>query len=175
MRYTVEKRERKATIYSGSCQEIVDRGLIQGAIGVLCDSADTIFVPNPDDFQPFLTDVPDYLPVQLVEELETVDGQLISAPGGVISDNDTFNKLTPTFTVAINVPEEFFEDNPIDSSLSYFTWSEGFKAGGFEIKGLKMIKFDQEEVTNYEFGWKMDAFEERFRFNTAIFAMKCGN
>ncbi len=55
----------------------------------------------------------------------------------------------------------------LDSTLLYFTYSKGFKSGGFEMKGLEIAEFEPESVTNYEVGFKIDALDQRIRFNTA--------
>ena len=55
--------------------------------------------------------------------------------------------------------------------MLYLTYSEGFKSGGFEMKGLELTQFEPESVVNYEIGMKIDALDERLRFNTAFYYM----
>jgi outer membrane receptor protein involved in Fe transport len=57
-----------------------------------------------------------------------------------------------------------------DDKLIYFTWSEGFRAGGANrarVEGLG--GYDPDFVTNYEFGWKMQLMDGRMRFNGAVY------
>lgn len=63
---------------------------------------------------------------------------------------------------------------PDDNTLLYFTYSEGFRpglpnrpagAGGGAVPAV--VRTD--EVTNYEFGWKLDLFDNTVRFNGNAF------
>ena len=63
---------------------------------------------------------------------------------------------------------------PNENTLLYFTYSEGFRpglpnrpagAGGGAVPAV--VRTD--EVTNYEFGWKLDLFENSVRFNGSAF------
>ncbi|MFC3053264.1 TonB-dependent receptor [Kordiimonas pumila] len=63
---------------------------------------------------------------------------------------------------------------PNENTLIYFTYSEGFRpglpnrpagAGGGAVPAI--IRTD--EVVNYEFGWKLDLFENQLRFNGNAF------
>ena len=67
-------------------------------------------------------------------------------------------------------------DTPIGSSLLYFTWSQGYKSGGFSTRRDPSIgtipDFKPEELDNYEVGLKLDFFDNRLIFNTAVFYSK---
>ncbi|WND03896.1 TonB-dependent receptor [Temperatibacter marinus] len=63
---------------------------------------------------------------------------------------------------------------PTETSLVYFNYSQGFRpglpnrpagAGGGAVPG----SVETDEVTNYEFGWKMDLLNKSLRFNGAAF------
>ncbi|WND02020.1 TonB-dependent receptor [Temperatibacter marinus] len=63
---------------------------------------------------------------------------------------------------------------PSDDTLIYFTYSEGFRpglpnrpagAGGGAVPAV--VRTD--EVTNFEFGWKMDLLDNTLRFNGSAF------
>jgi outer membrane receptor protein involved in Fe transport len=57
-----------------------------------------------------------------------------------------------------------------DDKLIYFTWSEGFRAGGVNrarIEGLG--GYDPDFVENYEIGWKLQLMDGRMRFNGAVY------
>ena len=43
-----------------------------------------------------------------------------------------YSAWTPMASVAYRMPEQYFDDTEIDSFMTYFTYSRGFKSGGFE-------------------------------------------
>lgn len=53
-------------------------------------------------------------------------------------------------------------------AMAYFSYATGYKAGGFNSTELSN-PFDEEQVANFEIGWKSTAFERRLRFNAALF------
>jgi iron complex outermembrane recepter protein len=62
---------------------------------------------------------------------------------------------------------------PVDDLLLYFSFSKGFKSGGYPA-GLtltpdRVLAFDPEEVLSYEVGFKSSLVDGRVRFNGAIF------
>ena len=76
--------------------------------------------------------------------------------------NDTWSSFTPRAALTY-----FLNDN----SSVYFTYSEGFKSGGFNMFGFQGVGYDPEEVKNYELGWKTTVFNNRVSANTSIFQM----
>ena len=60
-----------------------------------------------------------------------------------------------------------------DDVMTYLSYSEGFKSGGFNARYLlpraEPLGFDEEEVTTYEFGLKTELFDRRLRLNIAAF------
>ncbi|WP_148235224.1 TonB-dependent receptor [Parvularcula bermudensis] len=68
---------------------------------------------------------------------------------------------------------------PRPDTLIYGTYSEGFRPGGFNRGGgLASINpafptvettYDTDEVTNYEFGWKAELFDNSLRWNGAVY------
>lgn len=50
----------------------------------------------------------------------------------------------------------------------YATYSKGFKSGGFNIGNVQPA-FRPEKLTNYEAGFKLDAFDRRLRLNLSAF------
>ena len=165
-RYTNEKREREATLYEADCEANVRDNLIAGAES-LC-AFDVLALADPTNF---FENPPEFMPIQLVEEYLTIEGENIVAENGQVQKNKDWSKWTPTVTSAFSVPDTFLGDTPIDSSLIYLTYSKGFKSGGFEMKGLEIAQFEPEEVENYELGIKIDALEQRLRLNTAFYYM----
>ncbi|NOZ65046.1 MAG: TonB-dependent receptor [Alphaproteobacteria bacterium] len=59
-----------------------------------------------------------------------------------------------------------------DDAMVYFTFSQGFRSGGFNRDVNKpgvAPSFDTDNVNNYEFGWKSTWLENTLRFNGAIY------
>lgn len=101
---------------------------------------------------------------------DTVDGSTpasvvaaLQAPDAARTDGFIF-KLTGTWT-------------PAEGLLFYGTISEGFRPGllnrpgGAAGPGGYTVPFalDTDDVTNYEFGWKTDIFDNQVRFNGSAF------
>ena len=62
------------------------------------------------------------------------------------------------------------EYNIDDDKLIYFTWSEGFRAGGVNRARVPNIPtYEPDFVTNYEFGWKLLLGDGSVRFNGAVY------
>jgi outer membrane receptor protein involved in Fe transport len=165
-RYTYEERTRDALLLGADCQAIIDRGLIPGAIS-LCGISGTVSLSDPTNF---FQNPPDYLPIDIVESFTRADGTVDYAQGGKVKRSKSGNSFTPMMTHSFKIPSHLLADS-LDSVLVYFTYSQGYKAGGFDMKGLEMIDFEPEKLVNYELGTKIEAFNNRLRFNTAIFKM----
>ena len=95
----------------------------------------------------------------------------LAGDSGKAKGDKEWSKWTPTITNAFSLPDRYLENTVFDSTLLYLTYSRGFKSGGFEMKGLEISQFEPENVTNYEIGLKVDAFDQRLRFNTALYYM----
>jgi len=58
-------------------------------------------------------------------------------------------------------------------SMAYFSWSKGFKGGGWDENPLNAttapIGFNPEKATNYEIGSKNEFFDHRLRLNVALY------
>ena len=48
--------------------------------------------------------------------------------------SESFSQLTPMAGIAFKAPESLIGDTPIGSGLVYFTWSQGYKSGGFSTR-----------------------------------------
>ena len=70
-------------------------------------------------------------------------------------------------------PQAMLEWKISDTLFPYFTYSEGFKGGGFDDTPANIPQaitpFDPESATNYELGIKADLFERRLRINADVF------
>jgi outer membrane receptor protein involved in Fe transport len=71
---------------------------------------------------------------------------------------------------------------PDSDSMYYFTMSEGYRTGllnrpGGASSGNYTVPFDlkSDELTNYEFGWKLDMLDGTFRFNGSVFFLDIQN
>jgi len=93
--------------------------------------------------------------------------------------SETFDKFTPRISI---------DYSPGVDHLLYASYSEGFKGGGFDPRGLttaapdidgdgvvseeeifEFMKFDPETVKSYEFGWKANLFQGRMTSRLAVF------
>ena len=90
--------------------------------------------------------------------------------GGVITFfepgiSDSFNDFSPRATL----DWQFSDD-----SMTYFTYSQGFKSGGFNTRAASAGQtgfFRPEEVDNLEVGIKSDLASDTLRLNLAVFHM----
>ncbi|MDZ7782312.1 MAG: TonB-dependent receptor [Halioglobus sp.] len=83
--------------------------------------------------------------------------------------SEEFDQFTPSVTLSYIAPQVTLDRLGMQNFMSYFTVSQGFKAGGFEPRGDELVPFEPEEVTNFEIGTKMDALDRRLRFNAAVY------
>ncbi|MDH3992051.1 MAG: TonB-dependent receptor [Gammaproteobacteria bacterium] len=90
------------------------------------------------------------------------------APGTSLSekiDNDDWNPMAGI--------QYLFEGNgAIDAGSAYFNIGTGFLSGGLSENLTfdgNLSEYDPEDVTNYELGVKLDAFDGTLRLNTALF------
>ena len=61
-----------------------------------------------------------------------------------------------------------------DNNMVYAVYSEGFRSGGFSIRGTDpdRLTYEPEDVSNIEVGTKNDLFDGRLRVNVAAFYME---
>lgn len=92
-----------------------------------------------------------------------------------ISGSTTFSEFTPLFTVNMIAPDEFANRLNLDSLIAYVTVSDGFKSGGLDVRstqtGSNIQQFEPEQVRNTELGVKIDALDQRLRFNMAVYQL----
>ncbi len=96
-------------------------------------------------------------------------GNDAAVPGLVRSDytNDrTFDQFTPRASVSYEFTDTF---------TTYASYSEGFKSGGFDMRGDVVLTpdtvngYDPETVQSYEIGAKGTLFDDRLSYNFAAF------
>jgi iron complex outermembrane recepter protein len=84
---------------------------------------------------------------------------LNGAPSALAFD-DSWSRFDPMVTVAYDVR---------DATMVYAKWSTGFKAGGANSRSLSYRAFAPEEVRAIELGLKSQFWQDRARFNLALF------
>lgn len=86
---------------------------------------------------------------------------------GYLVSEESWSQLTPRLVLDWNVT---------DAVLLYASYSEGYKAGGFNSAGeILAPAFDPEEVTNYELGMKSSWLDNTLRVNAAVFSYEYDN
>jgi iron complex outermembrane receptor protein len=87
--------------------------------------------------------------------------------------SEWFTAWTPMGTVSALLPEEILEETPFNSLLSYFTYSRGFKGGGFNgvlnPNDINLTDFAPETLDSFELGMKGVLFDQRLTMNLAVF------
>ncbi|MGK2927457.1 MAG: TonB-dependent receptor [Lysobacterales bacterium] len=58
---------------------------------------------------------------------------------------------------------------PLDDTMFFFTYSEGFRPGGFNRTAGVPTTYFADEATNYEFGWKSTWLDGTLRFNGSFY------
>ena len=84
------------------------------------------------------------------------------APCKVFDKTTTEDGVTPR----VNLTYKFTED-----AMMYATYSEGFRPGGINRRGT-LPPYEADWLTNYELGWKTTWFDNRLRFNGAVFSQE---
>ncbi|MBM4269884.1 MAG: TonB-dependent receptor [Deltaproteobacteria bacterium] len=81
---------------------------------------------------------------------------------------------TPTVTAAFPVPEEWIDPWSINYLMGYFTYSQGFRGGGFNGGArtpapIALEPFKPEFIDSYEIGAKSIVFDNRATINVSFF------
>lgn len=84
----------------------------------------------------------------------------------IVDPEESWSEFTPKLGLTYSLSED---------AMLYFTYSAGFRSGGFNgrVGSLEEAEqpYDQETVDNYEFGFKSEWMDNRLRFNGALFRM----
>jgi iron complex outermembrane receptor protein len=93
------------------------------------------------------------------------NGSLYTVNGAAtdLTFDDAWGRFDPMVNVAYDVG---------DNAMVYAKYSTGFKAGGANSRSTAYTAFDPEEVTAYELGFKSQFWDNRARFNLALFDSK---
>lgn len=84
-----------------------------------------------------------------------------------------FSAWTPMGSIALRAPEDWIDTARLDHLMTYFTYSRGFRGGGFDgtlnpnIGELE--PFAPEFLDSFEWGAKTIAFEQRATLNVSVF------
>ncbi|MBP6106980.1 MAG: TonB-dependent receptor [Steroidobacteraceae bacterium] len=84
------------------------------------------------------------------------------APCKVFDKTTTEDGVTPRVNLTYKVTDE---------AMVYATYSEGFRPGGINRRGT-LPPYQADWLTNYELGWKTTWFDNRLRFNGAVFSQE---
>ena len=92
------------------------------------------------------------------------------------SDSAIFSAWSPTATLSLTLPEDLAPD-ALDHLMGYFSWSRGFRGGGFNVTptpdpstgDLSLQPFDPETLNSYEVGFKALSFDRRLSTNLSLF------
>ncbi len=105
-------------------------------------------------------DITDRLTLQLGGRYDEDERNQV-IPGVAGSErSETFDSFQPKATLSYDVT---------DAVLGYFTYSTGFRSGGFNAPGVVLPDFQDETLTNYEIGLKSQFWDGRVTFNLAGF------
>ena len=96
------------------------------------------------------------------------NGSLFTLNGvaSTLAFDDSWSRFDPMVTVAWDLR---------DAMLAYAKWSTGFKAGGANSRSLSYRAFGPEEVKAFELGLKSQFWDNRARFNVALFDAEIAN
>ena len=90
-----------------------------------------------------------------------------------------FTSWTPMGSLSLRAPEGWLEPMSLDHLMGYFTYSRGFKGGGFNAifnpSAESLDSFEPETLDSFEFGVKTIGWEQRITFNASVFLGKYDN
>ena len=84
---------------------------------------------------------------------------------------ETFSQTTPLLTLTWFANDAVLDTLGLDSLMTYFTASQGYKGGGLALRGQRLSRFEPEVLNNTEIGFKFDGWQSRLRLNGAIYRM----
>ncbi len=90
------------------------------------------------------------------------------------SGREVFERWTGMADLRLTLPDSLLTGTPIDSLMTYYRFSQGFRGGGFNaILGQEgatdLPSFRQETLDNHEVGIKTQLLDSRLRMNLALF------
>ena len=90
------------------------------------------------------------------------------AAGHDLNQSREEDRLTPSLTL---------EFDATDTLMLFASYKEGFKGGGFDVRGnsTAFFEFDDETVTSYEAGLRADLWDGRMQFNATAYMARYEN
>jgi iron complex outermembrane receptor protein len=105
-----------------------------------------------------------------------VDRGVVGPPGDPATGSEVFDAVTPTASIGLKPTDSMLDALRLDHGLLYFTYSQGFRGGGFNslinvqgIQGTDLPGFKPETLDNFEVGLKTLAFDNRVGVNLSAF------
>ncbi len=88
--------------------------------------------------------------------------------------DDTFSDTTPMANLTLTTPQAWIADTPIEHLMGYFTYSQGFRGGGFNgdarfTTDALNIPFKPETIESFEWGIKSVLWENKVSLSLAYF------
>ena len=95
-------------------------------------------------------------------------------PATSVSNSRIFSAWTPTASLALNATPDMLDRMVVlDHLMGYFTYSRGFKGGGWNLAvGSPSDRLDPvapETLDNFEIGFKSIGFDQRLTFNASFY------
>ncbi|MFT5576258.1 MAG: iron complex outermembrane receptor protein [Bermanella sp.] len=116
-----------------------------------------------------------YSPVSQQQYFAYQAPQVPLAAAPAVRGDTKFSEVTPNLTLTYLAQDDTLEALNLNNFIVYATLSRGFKSGGLDLRSTQteasILQFEPELVTNREMGFKLDAFDNRLRFNVAAFQM----
>lgn len=94
---------------------------------------------------------------------ETRDAVDPTAPPLQLQNRSTvFDAWTPMESLALTAPQEWFGNAPVDHLMGYFSYSRGFRGGGFNglLLANDATEFQSEYLDSFEIGAKTIGFDQ---------------
>lgn len=94
---------------------------------------------------------------------------------GSSSATERFDKLTPMASLSATLPEDLLDGSDVDHLMGYFTFSQGFRGGGFNSAAngpLELTPFNPENLNSFEVGAKAGFFDRRLELALSAFLYK---
>lgn len=115
--------------------------------------------------------------VRYTEEKKGVRAQNFTVPSDEPSNDipgsAIFSAWTPMASVAAFAPDDWLDTARLDHLMGYFTYSRGFRGGGFNAVINPIIdsldQFEPEFLDSYEIGFKAIGWERRATLNVSLF------
>ncbi len=97
-----------------------------------------------------------------------------AGPFEPVTDRATFEAWTPMASISLRAPDDLLDHlGALDHVMTYFTYSKGFKGGGFNLatgsSAQDLEPFGPEKLEMFEVGVKTLAFDNRLTANVALF------